>query len=116
MDAAFDMQQWTTQLRKGIVELAVLAVLRRGETYGYKVVEELKQLAGLDLSESTVYPLLARLAKDGLLAVRTASSEMGPPRRYYRLNQSGRERLKDMNGLWQQTANAMTQLLNGESQ
>ena len=71
MSTVFDMNQWTTQLRKGIAELAVLAVICRGETYGYRVVEELRQLAGLDLSESTVYPLLARLAKESLLAVKT---------------------------------------------
>jgi len=113
MSTVFDMNQWTTQLRKGIGELAVLAVVCRGETYGYRVVEELRQLAGLDLSESTVYPLLARLAKEDLLAVKTAPSQIGPPRRYYRLTSAGRERLHDMNKLWAQTTDAMKQLLKG---
>lgn len=110
---AFDMQQWTTQLRKGIVELAVLAVVSREESYGYRVVEELKQLAGLDLSESTVYPLLARLAKEGVLEVRTAPSQLGPPRRYYRLSPSGCERLREMRQLWGETAETMKRLLKG---
>ncbi|MBX7105625.1 MAG: PadR family transcriptional regulator [Gemmataceae bacterium] len=115
MATAFDMNQWTTQLRKGIVELAVLAVVRRGETYGYRVVEELRQLAGLDLSESTVYPLLARLAKENLLAVKTVPSQIGPPRRYYRLTPAGRDRLHEMTSLWATTTDTMNQLLQGDS-
>ena len=56
------MNRWETQLRKGVVELAILAAIGRGETYGYRIVEQLKGLEGLELTESTVYPVLTRLA------------------------------------------------------
>ena len=63
------MTRWETQLRKGLAELAVLAAIGRGETYGYRIVEQLQKLEGLALTESTVYPVLTRLARDGFLAV-----------------------------------------------
>ncbi len=55
------MNPWETQLRKGLVELAVLATIARQETYGYRIVEELGKLEGLAFTESTIYPVLTRL-------------------------------------------------------
>ena len=98
-------------MRKGITELAALAALRRGEAYGYELVERLGAVQGLEFSESTVYPLLARLANEGSLAVRTAPSEVGPPRRYYRLTEAGRQRLAEMAAHWRQVVAGMTGLL-----
>src|SRR5262249_3180878 len=72
---------WETQLRKGVVELAVLATIARGETYGYRIVEDLQARSGLELTESTVYPVLTRLARDGALAGREERSSAGPARR-----------------------------------
>ena len=59
------MTGWEAQIRHGVVELAVLAAIGRGESYGYGIVSELQRLEGLALSESTVYPVLARLARRG---------------------------------------------------
>ena len=79
-----DIDQWSTQLRKGLAELCVLAAVRQlGEAYGYQLVQFLTEHNGLELTESTVYPLLARLAREGQLSVTTAPSPAGPPRRYY---------------------------------
>lgn len=69
------MTEWESQLRRGVVELAVLASIGQGESYGYRIVSDLQRLDGLQLTESTVYPVLARLARrdagdpDGGLAV-----------------------------------------------
>lgn len=105
------MSPWETQLRKGVVELAVLAWVARGETYGYEVVERLRRLDGLALTESTVYPVLTRLARDGALAVRLVPSASGPPRRYYRLNDAGRARLDAMTRSWTTLAGSIQSLL-----
>lgn len=105
------MGGWETQLRKGVVELAVLATLARGESYGYRVVEQLRPLGGLELTESTVYPVLTRLARDGLLAVRAEPSPAGPTRRYYRLTDAGAHRLAQMAGAWRATAASLSTLL-----
>src|SRR5258708_3174759 len=88
------LQLWITQFRKGLVELCVMATLaEEEEAYGYQIVERLGQVSGLTITESTIYPLLARLGRDHLLSVRTAASPIGPPRRYYRLTEAGQRRL-----------------------
>jgi PadR family transcriptional regulator PadR len=107
------MPLWITQFRKGLVELCVLATLRDGEAYGYQIVERLGRAAGLEITESTVYPLLARLARERLVSLRTAPSPAGPPRRYYRLTDAGRRRLDDMGRHWRQLEGSVNHLLNG---
>jgi PadR family transcriptional regulator PadR len=107
------MNAWETQLRKGLAELAVLASIGGGESYGYQIVERLRELDGLALTESTVYPVLTRLARDGALAVRTGASPTGPTRRYYRLTDEGRARLARMASSWTTVAGSLTRLLEG---
>ena len=95
------MREWIAQLRKGLVELCVLAALRRGEAYGYQILQQLGEQGGaLAIGESTVYPVLALLTADGLVRVRAAASPSGPPRRYYRLTAAGQARLAEM---WKKT-------------
>lgn len=107
------MNPWETQLRKGVVELAVLATIGKGEAYGYRIVEQLQRLAGLELTESTVYPVLTRLARDGSLAIRTAASPAGPPRRYYRLTIEGQRRFLQMSESWGKVTKSLSELLEG---
>ena len=107
------MDRSETQLRKGVVELAVLATLAGGETYGYRIVEQLGRLDGLALTESTVYPVLTRLAREGCLAVRTEASPAGPPRRYYRLTADGQRRLRHLAEGWRTVSRSLAGLLEG---
>ena len=107
------MTGWESQLRKGVVELAVLAAIGRGETYGYRIVSDLQRLDGLELTESTVYPVLARLARDRVLAIRTEESPSGPNRRYYRLTAAGRERLRRMSECFRTVSESLKGLLEG---
>lgn len=89
-----------------------MAALRDEEAYGYQIVEKLGQVPGLEVTESTVYPVLARLARDRCVTIRTAPSPAGPPRRYYRLSEIGQSRLKDMIAHWdflQESVNQLTQ-------
>ena len=104
---------WETQLRKGVVEMAVLASIAPGETYGYRIVETLQKLDGLALTESTVYPVLVRLARDGFLSVRSEPSPSGPPRRYYRLTKEGETRFRRMAESWGKLNTSLTHLLEG---
>ena len=94
------MNAWVTQLRKGLMELCVLNVLRGGESYGYEIVQALKRIEELAVSESTVYPILTRLRQDGFLKVRDVPSTEGPPRRYFALTTLGRLRISEMNAYW----------------
>jgi PadR family transcriptional regulator PadR len=102
-----------SQLRKGLVELLVLAALRRQEVYGYQLLQRLALLDGLALTESTLYPVLARLADDRFVAVRQVPSPAGPPRRYYRLTAAGQKRLEEMLAHWRQVNGSIELLLNG---
>ena len=112
--AGFDMVDWATQLRKGLLEMVVLATIaREGEAYGYRIVETLSRLPGLELSESTVYPMLSRLSKDRLLAVRSEPSPAGPPRRYYRLTALGVRRLGEMQHTWKLVSQSVAAMIEG---
>jgi PadR family transcriptional regulator PadR len=102
MPNSVDIDQWTIQLRKGLGELCVLAAVDRlGEAYGYQLVQFLAEHDGIQLTESTVYPLLARLAREGCLSVTSKPSPSGPPRRNYRLTAAGRKSLEAMLRSWQ---------------
>jgi len=79
-----------TQLRKGILELAVMAVLYRKSHYGYSLVRNLTATDSIAIKEGTVYPILARLSREGLVRSQWVESSQGPPRKYYELTASGR--------------------------
>jgi PadR family transcriptional regulator, regulatory protein PadR len=112
---AFDMNVWTTEIRRGIVEMCVLSVLQEEEGYGYEILERLRNEAEMELTESTIYPLLARLSKDGLLLVRVAKSPNGPQRRYYRVTSEGNRRLAQMIEHWESLNKSVSKLLKGRS-
>ena len=105
------MRVWLAQMRKGLVEPCVLAALREGEAYGYQILQRLGSAESLGISESTVYPVLARLAAEELVRVREAPSPAGPPRRYYRLTPLGVARLAEMTASWRQVASVVNDLL-----
>ena len=105
---------WVSQLRKGLVELLVLAALRREELYGYQLLQLLAGMDGLALTESTLYPVLARLAADALVAVRQEPSPSGPVRRYYRLTRAGEKRLDEMLTHWRGVNGSIERLIAGQ--
>ena len=85
-----DRDRRITQLRKGILELAVMGVLYDERHYGYSLVRVLTEDGSISLKEGTVYPILARLDRDGLVRSEWVESDQGPPRKYYALTPSGR--------------------------
>ena len=85
------MENKTTQLRKGILELAILGALSRGRHYGYSLVRTIAGTSGIDLTEGTIYPILTRLAKEELVRSEWVESSQGPPRKYYTLTPKGEE-------------------------
>ena len=105
------MRVWLAQMRRGLVEPCVLAALLEGEAYGYEILQRLGATESLGISESTVYPVLARLAADKLVLVREAPSPAGPPRRYYRLTPLGDARLDEMIASWRKVESVMNGLL-----
>lgn len=103
---------WSSQLKKGLVELSTLAALQSGEAYGYQLLQRLAGTPLLATTESTLYPVLSRLADEKLVSVRQAPSPSGPPRRYYRLTPAGRTHLDQLSGYWNELSSAVNELLN----
>jgi PadR family transcriptional regulator PadR len=101
------------QLKKGALELCVLAVLARGESYAYEIASTLA--AGVEMGEGTIYPLMRRMQNDGLVDTRLEESNSGPPRKYYRLTSSGRAAFTAQKREWRAFTGAVNQLL-GENQ
>jgi PadR family transcriptional regulator, regulatory protein PadR len=100
-----------SQLLKGVLDLAVLAVLRKEDGYGYDVVRRLR-LAGLTgVGDASVYGTLRRLYNQGALTSYVVPSEEGPHRKYYGLNDTGRRRLAESSATWHGFATTMTDLL-----
>jgi PadR family transcriptional regulator, regulatory protein PadR len=89
-----------TQLRRGVLPHCVLAALEDEERYGFDLVRVLSDRPGLTISEGTIYPLLSRLRRDGLVETTWQESEHGPPRRYYRLTRDGRRSLAAFRTDW----------------
>ena len=105
---------WTSQLRRGVLELCVLRVLRDEASYGYEIVTTLDTLGPLAAGENTVYPLLRRLKTEGYLETSMVESPAGPPRQYYRLTAPGRRRLTALEADWGEMVRAVARCLKGE--
>ncbi len=84
-----------TQLMKGILEGLVLSIVARGETYGYEILSVLENAGFEALGEGTLYPVLTRLDKNGLIACRRAKSPLGPIRKYYSVTEKGQQELAE---------------------
>ena len=78
-----------SQFRRGVLELAILALLRDAELYGAEIIERLRGTEGLNAGAGTVYPLLSRLGRSNLVHTTWRESPVGPPRKYYRLTPAG---------------------------
>jgi len=110
--------RWEAQLRKGCLELAILASLARGRLYGLEILRVLDKETKLTLAEGTVYPILSRLKQEGLVASEWVEAEAGHPRKYYWLTEKGKARAQTMAGAWMEFAANLSQavepLLNGK--
>jgi len=102
-------EQNQVQLKKGALELCVLALLARGESYAYEIASALA--AGVGMGEGTIYPLMRRMQDDALVETRLAESNTGPPRKYYRLTPAGRAAFTAQKREWRTFTDAINQLL-----
>lgn len=100
------LENTQTQMRKGILEYCILAIISRGEIYASDIISELKQ-AKLLVVEGTLYPLLTRLKNNGLLSYNWVESTSGPPRKYYQLTPEGSVLLKQLDKTWQELSFAV---------
>jgi PadR family transcriptional regulator, regulatory protein PadR len=99
------------QMLKGILEGCILTLLVDGELYGYKIVESLKSYGFTDVQEATVYPILTRLNKKGLLCFEKRPSDLGPPRKYYSLTKEGHTELLRFSTGWNNISKKVDNML-----
>lgn len=102
-------------LRRGALEYCILALLRSGPRYGLEIARELSRDGVLMGGEGTLYPLLARLRKSGLVVTTWQESTAGPPRRYYALTKDGRSALAAFTRTWHPFRDAVDAVLEGKS-
>jgi PadR family transcriptional regulator PadR len=103
--------KWEVQLRKGCLELAILAALWGGRLYGLEILRRLESDSDLIVSEGTVYPLLNRLKLLGLVDSEWVESDAGHPRKYYSLTPTGKERAREMREVWARFSVSIGKLL-----
>jgi len=104
-------EKWEVQLRKGSLELAILASLWDGRLYGLEILRRLESRSELVVVEGTAYPLLNPLRALGLVESEWVESDQGHPRKYYKLTAAGRQRALDMSRIWTRFSGSMTNLL-----
>ena len=103
----------STQLLKGVLDMCLLALIAEEPSYGYEMVKKLEE-RGLELvSEGSIYPLLSRLQKQGLIEGYFVESASGPPRKYYRIARVGADHLTEWASEWERLAHGVNAVLNG---
>lgn len=103
--------RWEAQLRKGALEMAILATLWQGRAYGLEIIRTLEDRSQLVLAEGTIYPILSRLKEDDFLTSEWVESEAGHPRKYYVLTKTGRDRLRKMAESWVEFSRNLSRLV-----
>ena len=111
LSAESQTDKWEVQVRKGCLDLVILASLWSEKLYGLEILDCLERNAGLVLSAGTVYPLLARLKADGLVESEWMDEDVIHPRKYYNLTPAGRRRVIEMAQVWMRFSDGISGLL-----
>ncbi|KCZ84538.1 transcriptional regulator, PadR-like family protein [Hyphomonas adhaerens MHS-3] len=98
---------WKTQVRKGVLELIVMRALANKDSYGYALVEAIKETSGVEITDGTLYAVLVRLKQEDLVEPYWGEADKGPARKYYRLTDLGRTTLSEMDAIWTETVESI---------
>jgi PadR family transcriptional regulator PadR len=102
------------QFKKGVLELCVLVLLDRKDCYGYEMVDEISK--NISISEGTIYPLLKRLKNEKLVVSYLKESQDGPPRKYYRITDLGKEKKENLVAEWDEFSTNVGNLLHAKTE
>lgn len=100
IEASNSLDKWREQLRRGGLELAILLSVSSTPRYGLEIIRYLQESTDLVVTEGTIYPILGRLTRSGIVEAEWVSGETPHPRKYYRLSSQGQESLKEMLDHW----------------
>ena len=109
-----NLENTQVQMRKGILEFCILHIISRGEVYASDMLEELTS-AKIMVVEGTLYPLLTRLRKAGLVEYKWVESSSGPPRKYYTITSQGQEFVSSLDKTWKELVNSTSQIITKKS-
>ena len=104
-----------TEMYRGLLEGCVMEIISRKQTYGYEITRRLNTLGFTEVVEGTVYAILIRLEKNKLVDMEKKTSDMGPPRKFYSLNDAGREELRRFWEKWEFVSSKINQLKEEQS-
>ena len=104
------LNKWQLQLRKGVLVYMVLALLNKGELYGYSLISALSKKMDADMAEGTIYPLLNRMVRNNIVSFDWRIMESGPARKYYQITESGQQLLESMHQHWQHVDSGLQEL------
>jgi PadR family transcriptional regulator PadR len=104
-------ETWQEQLRRGALDLAILLSVSSGPRYGLAIIQHLETFTDLVVTEGTIYPILGRLTREGMLEAQWVEGEAPHPRKYYRLTRDGAKRLADMKAEWREFVSKIERLL-----
>jgi len=105
------LENWQEQLRRGGLDLAILLSVSAGPRYGLAIIQHLEDFTDLVVTEGTIYPILGRLTREGLLESKWVDGEAPHPRKYYSLTKLGQKRLADMKADWRAFAEKIGRLI-----
>lgn len=109
------IEEWRSQIKRGTLEFGILLLIRQKPRYGYELISQLERWPMVAAKESTIYPLLRRLLKEGCLdACWQETAEGLPPRKYYSITDQGRETLRAMEQEWGNLLKAITEIQGGK--
>jgi PadR family transcriptional regulator PadR len=103
----------SSQLLRGVLDMCLLAIIAEEPSYGYEMARKLEGRGLALVGEGSIYPLLSRLQRDGLVESFTRESTGGPPRKYYRIAAKGRQQLQSWIGEWQSLSGGVDAVING---
>ena len=106
------MSNKSIQLRKGIFEMIILQLLKKNSYYGYSLIKEISINSSFEINEGTIYPILSRISKENLISSEWRESSSGPPRKYYKITESGLVVLKELEAEYNRLAKVVSKTKN----
>ena len=106
-----NVDKWNSQLRKGVLEFCILAILDRQSSYGYQIIRALADVTGVAIKRGTIYAVFKRLHQGGYILYEWKESDSGPPRKIYDLSPEGRSALKAMKNHWESFRSSIENIL-----
>ena len=103
--------KWQSQVKKGTLAFIILNILKDNEFYGYELMEQIRKFTTIEIAEGTLYPLMNRLKKEGLVTSKWVEQQSGIPRKYYQLSENGILTLNEMVSYWQNLEKSIQKII-----